>query len=194
MLVYLTNLGAYNNGVLLGEWVDLSEITKKKLGNLFYRIGLVKDMSFTSLNEANPELVKNDLVSEEYFITDYEMSDDERKIFAPIDEWTTLSSLMKMQAEFDELDSEAVVKLIAYAEAEHQIHCLKELQEAEELIEDFDLLLGVTNEDQLAEWLEDAGYLDVPEHLQPYFDYEAYASDYADEYGTFTSVGFLFNY
>lgn len=194
MLIYLTNLGAYNNGVLLGEWVDLSTITKEEIKKLFYRIGLVKDMSFTSINEANPVLVSKGLISEEYFITDYEFDSEEKDVFAPIDEYATFASLIKMQDEYDSLSSEDRVKLIAYAEAEHQIHCLKDLEEAEDAIKDYDLLLGVYNEDQLSDWLTDNGFLNIPEEYEPYFDFEAYASDYAEEYGTFTSVGFLFNY
>ena len=50
--VFITNLGKYNEGYLIGEWVDLPT-TEEELEEVFKRIGL---------NEQY----------EEYFITDYE--------------------------------------------------------------------------------------------------------------------------
>lgn len=50
--IYLTNLGRYNEGVLMGEWVKLP-IPKDKLQEVLDRIGI---------NEQY----------EEYFISDYE--------------------------------------------------------------------------------------------------------------------------
>lgn len=50
--VYLTNLGKYNEGYLVGEWVDLP-VSEEELQEVFKRIGINEEY-------------------EEYFITDYE--------------------------------------------------------------------------------------------------------------------------
>lgn len=52
MNIFITNLGKYNEGELVGEWVTLP-ISEKKLQELFKRIGINEEY-------------------EEYFITDYE--------------------------------------------------------------------------------------------------------------------------
>ena len=52
MNIYLTNLGKYNEGELVGEWVKLP-VSDEELQEVFKRIGINKEY-------------------EEYFITDYE--------------------------------------------------------------------------------------------------------------------------
>ena len=52
MNIYLTNLGKYNEGELIGEWVQLP-ISNEDLQKVFERIGINEEY-------------------EEYFITDYE--------------------------------------------------------------------------------------------------------------------------
>lgn len=52
MNIYLTNLGKYNEGQLIGEWVELP-VSKEELQKVFERIGINEEY-------------------EEYFITDYE--------------------------------------------------------------------------------------------------------------------------
>lgn len=52
MNIYLTNLGKYNEGQLIGEWVELP-VSNEELQKVFERIGINEEY-------------------EEYFITDYE--------------------------------------------------------------------------------------------------------------------------
>ena len=52
MNIFITNLGKYNEGELIGEWATLP-ISEKELQELFERIGINEEY-------------------EEYFITDYE--------------------------------------------------------------------------------------------------------------------------
>ena len=51
MNIYLTNLGKYNEGQLIGEWVELP-VSNEELQKVFERIGINEEY-------------------EEYFITDY---------------------------------------------------------------------------------------------------------------------------
>ena len=63
--IYLTNLGKYNEGELLGEWVELP-ITEEELYNVFDRIKICHDDIEYCDECGNPY--------EEYFITDYNCS------------------------------------------------------------------------------------------------------------------------
>lgn len=55
MKIYLTNLGKYNEGELIGEWVELP-VSQEELQKVFERIGISEEY-------------------EEYFITDYDCDD-----------------------------------------------------------------------------------------------------------------------
>ena len=57
--IYLTNLGKYNEGQLVGEWVELP-VTEEELEKVLERIGISEE----------PD--ENGNYYEEYFITDYE--------------------------------------------------------------------------------------------------------------------------
>ena len=61
--IYLTNLGKYNEGELLGEWVELP-VDEEELQEVFKRIGI----------SSEPDAEGN--YYEEYFITDYETDFD----------------------------------------------------------------------------------------------------------------------
>ena len=88
MNIYLTNLGKYNEGELVGEWVQLP-ISNEELQAVFKRIGINEEY-------------------EEYFITDYECD------FYEIGEYESISTLNEMAEKFDDLDEEQeqVVKVL----------------------------------------------------------------------------------
>lgn len=83
MNIYLTNLGKYNEGELIGEWVQLP-ISNEELQEVFKRIGINKEY-------------------EEYFITDYECD------FYEIGEYESISTLNEIAEKLDDLD-EAIEK------------------------------------------------------------------------------------
>ena len=68
MKIYLTNLGKYNEGQLVGEWVELP-VSQEELKEVFERIGI------------------DGKEYEEYFITDYECD------FYQIGEYENLDTL-----------------------------------------------------------------------------------------------------
>lgn len=41
--IYLTNLGKYNEGMLVGEWVDLP-VSEEELEKVFKRIGVIRQI------------------------------------------------------------------------------------------------------------------------------------------------------
>ena len=80
--IYLTNLGKYNEGMLIGEWVDLP-VSEEELEKVFKRIGI------------NDEY-------EEYFITDYESDVDGLKV----GEYENVDDLNELAEALEDLDSE----------------------------------------------------------------------------------------
>ena len=151
MRIYLTNLGKYNEGELVGEWVDLP-IEKEDLQEVFKRIGI------------------DGKQYEEYFITDYECD------FYEIGEYESISTLNEIAEKLDNLDDEQeqVVKVL-------MSECSYDLDDAIEKAEsgDYRIYSNCDNMTDVAYIvIEECGYLDnVPELLSRYFDYEAYGRD-----------------
>ena len=85
--IYLTNLGKYNEGELVGEWVDLP-VSDEELQEVYKRIGISDE----------PDAEGN--YYEETFITDYE-SDIPG---LTIDEYDRISELNAMAEEIENLD------------------------------------------------------------------------------------------
>lgn len=169
--IYLTNLGKYNEGELLGEWVTLP-ISEEELEEVFERIGI---------NE----------VYEEYFITDYESEINGFEV----GEYDNLEELNELAERLESLEDWELEEVEAILEA----HC-KTLEEALEAQErgTYIYYSGRTIE-ELAEELADeqiACYThggQIPEFFTRYFDYEAFARDLAYDY-TETSKGCISNY
>lgn len=90
MKIFLTNLGKYNEGELIGEWVELPA-SNEELQEVFDRIGINEEY-------------------EEYFITDYECDFYEVGEYENID---TLNDIAARIEELDEEESEVVKALIS---------------------------------------------------------------------------------
>ena len=86
--IYLTNLGKYNEGELIGEWVELP-VSQEELQKVFERIGINEEY-------------------EEYFITDYECD------FYQVGEYENLNSLNEMAEQLEDIDDdqEEIVKIL----------------------------------------------------------------------------------
>ena len=151
MRIYLTNLGKYNEGELVGEWVDLP-IEKEDLQEAFKRIGI------------------DGKQYEEYFITDYECD------FYKIGEYESITTLNEIAEKIDNLDEkqEQVVKVL-------MSECGYDLDDAIEKAEsgDYRIYSNCDNMTDVAYIVvEECEYLDnTPEFLTRYFDYEAYGRD-----------------
>lgn len=156
--IYLTNLGKYNEGMLVGEWVDLP-VSEEELEKVFNRIGI------------NDEY-------EEYFITDYESDIDGVKV----GEYENIDDLNELAEALEDLDSEEENVLSVMLED----GCT--FEEALEKIKDRDYMVYYncnSMEDVAYQVIEESGLLDgVPEKVARYFNYEAYGRDLEIE-GTF---------
>lgn len=82
MNIFITNLGKYNEGELIGEWATLP-ISKEELQELFERIGINEEY-------------------EEYFITDYECD------FYEVGEYENIKTLNEIAEKMGELNEEKI--------------------------------------------------------------------------------------
>ena len=167
--IYITNLGKYNEGYLMGEWVKLP-VPADKLDEVLARIGI------------NGEY-------EEYFITDFE---------APlanlnIAEYASVEELNDFARRLDEVEVWDFDKLCAVLEMENPTGIAGVLDIIDHL-DEFDVFVGVEDDQALGEYFADElGTLSaIPEHLRSYFDYEAYGRDIRLESNScYTSYGFV---
>ena len=163
--VFLTNMGKYNEGELVGEWLELPA-TEKDLQEAFQRIGI------------------DGVEYEEYFFTDWETDIEGLRLAEHMD----LEELNEWAAKYEDLQD--CEKEVVQASMELE-GC--DLEEAIEVREHYSLLTGVhTNEDLGHFWLFEAGIYAIPDFIANYIDCEKFGRDIAMEAdGGFTSKGWL---
>lgn len=155
--IFITNLGKYNEGELIGEWVMLP-ISEEELKKVCERIGINEDY-------------------EEYFITDYECD------FMKIGEYESISSLNEIAEKISELDEdEYEVAKALISECSYTIDEAIEKVNNGDYIIYYDCN-DIT--DVAYQVVEECGYLNnVPDTVTRYFDYESFGRDLGIE-GTY---------
>ena len=138
---FITNLGKYNEGYLVGKWIDFP----------------IDDDDFE--RELESIGVKENTMYEEWFITDYDCA------------------LFDMHAAFGEYPSIDDINEVAEA-----------LEDNES--ENYTFYEGMTLEDVAYELVEEC--YNLPEIVQRYFDYKAFASDLSFDGYTETSSGVIY--
>ena len=167
--IYLTNLGKYNEGELIGEWLDLP-CTDEELEEAKERIGI------------SDEPDENGNYYEEWFITDYE-TDIHGLTVGEDDNLDELNEPAETLDELDEYEREIVEAMISEGYS---------LEDAIDKKEDCMIYYNCEDmEDVAREYAEETGLLDsIPENLQSYFDFEAYGRDMSFEgHFVFTNKG-----
>jgi len=163
--IALTNLGKYNEGILVYGWLDLP-FSDEEMDQVLQAIGI------------------DDEVYEEYFISDYETD----IIGLEIDEYTNLYRLNDLIAEYDALHEHDQKKIQASME-----YFGYNLEEALERLDNLVLYEGVeTLEDLGRYWAEVMDLFKGKEFFENYFDFERYGRD-IDINGTggFSSFGYI---
>ena len=160
--VFITNLGKYNEGELVGKWLDLPcEDIESELA------------SFGVSDEPD----EHGNYYEEYFITDFE-NDYGYKV----GEYDSLDDLNEIAEELENLDEYEKEVVNAFIENGSDI------EEALDGLRDGDYMVFSNCSDMTDvayQYIEETGLLnDIPEGLRNYFDYEAYGRDMSFE-GTF---------
>lgn len=157
MNIYLTNLGKYNEGELIGEWVELP-VSHEELQKVFERIGINEEY-------------------EEYFITDYECD------FYEVGEYENLDTLNEIAERIEELgEEESEVVKVLMSELGYTLNeAIDKVNSGDyRIYSDCDDMTDIAYQ-----VVEECGYLNnVPDNVARYFDYESFGRDLGIE-GTY---------
>ena len=174
---FITNLGKYNEGELVGEWVKFPT-TAEELKEVFKRIGIGQRDDFGQPYE-------------EWFITDYDCYVD--GLYDKLGEYESLDELNYLASKLDEMSESEYAQFQAGMEMGDHCGSLQEIINLTENLDCYEVYPDIHDYDDLGRYyIEELDVMQVPEHLQNYIDYEAYGRDVAlEENGTFTDQGYV---
>ena len=176
---FITNLGKYNEGELVGEWVKFPT-TAEELKEVFKRIGIGQKDDFGQPYE-------------EWFITDYDCYVD--GLYSKLGEYENLDELNYLASKLDEMSESEYAQFQAGMEMGDHCGSLQEIINLTENLDCYEVYPDIHDYDDLGRYyIEELDVMQVPEHLQNYIDYEAYGRDVAlEENGTFTDQGYVWD-
>lgn len=174
---FITNLGKYNEGELVGEWVKFPT-TAEELKEVFKRIGIGQKDDFGQPYE-------------EWFITDYDCYVD--GLYSKLGKYENLDELNYLASKLDEMSESEYAQFQAGMEMGDHCGSLQEIINLTENLDCYEVYPDIHDYDDLGRYyIEELDVMQVPEHLQNYIDYEAYGRDVAiDENGAFTDQGYV---
>ena len=174
---FITNLGKYNEGELVGEWVKFPT-TAEELKEVFKRIGIGQRDDFGQPYE-------------EWFITDYDCYVD--GLYSKLGEYENLDELNYLASKLDEMSDSEYAQFQAGMEMGDHCGSLQEIINLTENLDCYEVYPHIEDYDDLGRYyIEELEVMQVPEHLQNCIDYEAYGRDVAmDENGSFTDQGYV---
>ena len=174
---FITNLGKYNEGALVGEWVKFPT-TAEELKKVFERIGIGQKDDFGQPYE-------------EWFITDYDCYVS--GLYDKLGEYENLDELNYLASKLDEMSQGEYDQFQAAMEVGDHSGSLQEIINLTENLDCYDVYPDIQDYDDLGRYyIEELDAMQVPEHLRNYIDYEAYGRDVAlGESGDFTSFGYV---
>ena len=174
---FITNLGKYNEGELVGEWVKFPT-TAEEMKNVFDRIGIGQKDDFGQPYE-------------EWFITDYDCYVD--GLYDKLGEYESLDELNYLASKLDEMSQGEYEQFQAAMEIGDHSGSVQEIINLTENLDCYDVYPDIHDYDDLGQYyIDELDAMQVPEHLKNYIDYEAYGRDIAmDESGDFTDLGYV---
>jgi len=174
---FITNLGKYNEGELVGEWVKFPT-THEELKKVFERIGIGAKDDF-----GHPY--------EEWFITDYDCYVG--NLYDLLGEYANLDELNYLASKLDDMSRDEYNQFLVAMEVGDHTGSIQELINLTENLDCYDIYPGIENHDDLGRYyIDELEAMQVPDHLRNYIDYEAYGRDVAlDEGGDFTEFGYV---
>ena len=174
---FITNLGKYNEGALVGEWVKFPT-TAEELKKVFERIGIGAKDDFGQTYE-------------EWFITDYDCYVD--GLYDLLGEYANLDELNYLASKLDDMSQDEYERFQAAMEIGDHSGSLQEIINLTENLDCYDIYPDIHDHDDLGRYyIEELDAMQVPEHLRNYIDYEAYGRDIAlEESGQFTDLGYV---
>ena len=174
---FITNLGKYNEGAFVGEWVKFPT-TAEELKKVFERIGIGSKDEFGQTYE-------------EWFITDYDCYVD--GLYDLLGEYANLHELNYLASKLDDMSQDEYERFQAAMEIGDHTGSIQELINLTENLDCYDVYPDIHDHDDLGRYyIEELDAMQVPEHLRNYIDYEAYGRDIAlEESGQFTDLGYV---
>lgn len=154
--LYIANLGKYNEGFLVGEWISLP-FSQEEFDNLLERIEIGEQY-------------------EEYAIHDYETDIEGLKI----GEYDDIDELNDLAESIDNLNKQEFKTLESIIEWQYYGTGINAISEAIDNLDNFDLLEDVNNDYDLGYyWVEESGCYDLSAmgNLANYIDYEMFGRD-----------------
>jgi len=171
---YVTNMGKYNEGALVGEYLKFPT-TSDEVQALLKRIGI------------------DGVRYEEIFITDFD--GDVLGLYDHLGEYENLDELNHLACLLSELDQSELEKFEAIIDSGEYTGSVKDLINLTQNLDCFEFYSGITSDEELGRmYIEDFEALQIPEHLVDYIDYEAYGRDVRiNEGGHFAPGGYVLN-
>ena len=178
---YITNLGKYNEGKLVGEWVRFPT-TEEKMKKVFERIGI---------EPGAPDGYGGHY--EEWFITDYDCYVPGLMEAARLAEYENLDELNFLASKIMELDDCELDRFEAAMEVADETGSVKDIINLIDNPEKYEVYPGIENDEDLGHYyIEELGSIHLTDEVRDYFDYEAYGRDIAiSEAGHYTSYGYV---
>ena len=169
---YITNLGKYNEGELVGETLKFPTTTEE-VQALLKRIGV------------------DGVRYEEFFITSFD--GDVLGLYDYLTEYENLDELNHLACLLSELDKSDLEKFEAAVASGEHTSGVGDLINLVENLDCYDFYIGVSDDETLGRiYAEDMELINIPENLRDYFDYEAYGRDACiHENGHFAPGGYV---
>ena len=133
---FITNLGKYNEGELVGEWVKFPT-TAKELQKVFERIGIGQKDDFGQ-------------VYEEWFITDYDCFVD--GLYDKLGEYENLDELNYLASKLDEMSGDEYERFQAAMEVGDHSGSIQEIINLTENLDCYDIYSGIHDHDDLGRY------------------------------------------
>lgn len=171
---YVTNLGKYNEGELVGEYLKFPT-TPEEVQALLKRIGV------------------GGVRYEEIFITDF--NGDVLGLYDHLGEYENLDELNHLACLLSELDQNDLEKFEAVIDSGEHTSSVADLINLTQNLDCFEFYSDVHSDEELGRmYVLEFGGVEVPEHLIDYIDYEAYGRDVRiNEGGHFAPGGYVFD-
>lgn len=174
---FITNLGKYNEGELVGEWVKFPT-TAEEMQEVFKRIGIGEKDDFG-------------YAYEEWFITDYDCYVD--GLYDKLGEYSNIDELNYLASKLDDMMQDDYNRFCAAVSMGEHTNTIQELINLTENLDCYDIYSDIGDDEDLGRYyLEEVDVGIVPECLQNYIDYEAYGRDIRfSDGGEYTDFGYV---
>lgn len=180
--VWIGNLGRYNEGALVGEWVRFPT-TRKEIDSVMKRIGIGEADVFGQPYE-------------EWFIGDYDCY--VKGMSGYLGEYESLDELNYLTSRIERMHDDEFEKFVAAIELGDNLSGCKDLINLTYSLEEYEHFPGICSDKALGGyWMETFAPSKLEElgDMMPYFDFERYGKDIRmDQGGIFTELGYISNW